>query len=492
MSNELLQGEVRALNKRKINEETCRKWGYQVGEYKGKTVQIAPYYDPDGNMVAQKIRFPNKDFRVLGDLKQATLFGQHLWRDQGKMVVVTEGEIDALSVSQVQQNKWPVVSVPNGAQGAKKSIAKALDWLLGFDHVIFMFDDDEPGRIAAKQCADILPPGRAKIARIDGFKDANEALQAGQPGKIIDAIWGAKVHRPDGILAGHELWDEVIREDSAQSCPYPWVGLNEKLRGIRMGELVTITAGSGVGKSAVVRELAYHLLREGETVGLLMLEENVRRTALGFMGLAINKPLHIDREGVTEDQMKDAFAQTLGTGRVYLYDHFGSTEIENLLSRIRYMAKACECGWIILDHLSIVVSGLGDGDERRLIDNAMTMLRTLTEETGIGLIVVSHLKRPEGKGHEEGAQVSLAQLRGSAAIAQLSDIVIGLERNQQAEGQERDLTHLRVLKNRFSGDTGPACYLLYSHETGRLSEVSPEFLEDRERVEEDDEDDCPF
>lgn len=492
MSSELLQGEVRALNKRKINEETCRKWGYQIGKYKGKTVQIAPYYDPDGNMVAQKIRFPNKDFRVLGDLKQATLFGQHLWRDQGKMVVVTEGEIDALSVSQVQQNKWPVVSVPNGAQGAKKSIAKALDWLLGFDHVIFMFDDDEPGRIAAKQCADILPPGRAKIARVDGFKDANEALQAGQPGKIIDAIWGAKVHRPDGILAGHELWDEVIREDSAQSCPYPWVGLNEKLRGIRKGELVTITAGSGVGKSAVVRELAFHLLREGETVGLLMLEENVRRTALGFMGLAINKPLHIDREGVSEDQMKDAFAQTLGTGRVYLYDHFGSTEIENLLSRIRYMAKACECGWIILDHLSIVVSGLGDGDERRLIDNAMTMLRTLTEETGIGLIVVSHLKRPEGKGHEEGAQVSLAQLRGSAAIAQLSDIVIGLERNQQADGQERDLTHLRVLKNRFSGDTGPACYLHYSHETGRLSEVSPEFLEDRERVEEDDEDDCPF
>jgi twinkle protein len=125
--------------------------------------------------------------------------------------------------------------------------------------------------------------------------------------------------------------------------------------------------------------------------------------------------------------------------------------------------------YLVLDHLSIVVSGQGDGDERRMIDNTMTKLRALVEETKLGLILVSHLKRPEGKGHEEGAATSLAQLRGSAAIAQLSDMVIGLERNQQ-ELEDRNKTVVRVLKNRFSGETGIACALNYNPNTGAMSE----------------------
>jgi twinkle protein len=128
----------------------------------------------------------------------------------------------------------------------------------------------------------------------------------------------------------------------------------------------------------------------------------------------------------------------------------------------------------VLDHLSIVVSGLGDGDERRLIDNAMTALRTLVEETGVGMFVVSHLRRPEGdRGHEQGAKTSLSQLRGSHSIAQLSDMVIGLERDQQ--GKNPNITTMRVLKNRFSGETGIAGYLLYNRDTGRLSETDPAF-----------------
>jgi twinkle protein len=112
---------------------------------------------------------------------------------------------------------------------------------------------------------------------------------------------------------------------------------------------------------------------------------------------------------------------------------------------------------------------MGDGDERRMIDNTMTKLRALVEETKLGLILVSHLKRPEGKGHEEGASTSLAQLRGSAGIAQLSDMVIGLERNQQ-DTEDRNKTVMRVLKNRFSGETGIACALNYNPETGSMSE----------------------
>ena len=157
---------------------------------------------------------------------------------------------------------------------------------------------------------------------------------------------------------------------------------------------------------------------------------------------------------------------------MFLYDHWGSTEADNLLDKIRYLANGCNCGFIILDHISIVVSsGMEGGDERKLIDKLMTLLRGLCEELKIGLILVSHLKRPDGKGHEEGNVTSLSQLRGSAAIGQLSDMVIGCERNQQ-DLENSNITTVRILKNRWTGETGIATHLEYDKHTGRMNEVS--------------------
>ena len=465
-----LRGEPSALPKRKLSENTCKFWGYHVGEMHGQRVQIANYKDTKGHIVAQKIRFPNKEFIFKGNAKAAGLYGMHLWRDGGKKIVITEGELDALSMSQALQNKWPVVSVINGAAGAKKNISNNIEWLEKFESVVLMFDQDDPGRKAAEECALLFTPGKAKIAKLP-LKDASDMIQEGRIEELVDCMWEAKVHRPDGILSGDELWDIVSAVDDVESASYPYSGINEKTQGLRKGEIVTVTAGSGIGKSQLTREFAYHLLKQGETIGYIALEESVKRTALGLMAIEMNAPIHLGSDNINQEELKNAFDNTVGNGRVFLYDHWGSTDSENLLAKIRYLVRGCNCSYIILDHLSIVVSGMGDGDERRLIDNTMTKLRTLTEELQCGLILVSHLKRPSGdKGHEEGAATSLAQLRGSAAIAQLSDMVIGLERNQQ-DKDNPNLTTVRILKNRWTGETGIACHLEYSKVTGRMVET---------------------
>lgn len=474
------QGDNRALTKRHITEETTKRFDYQIGKFKGKTVQIANYKNNSGTTVAQKLRFPNKDFLFIGDTKEAGLYGQWMWRDGGKRLVVVEGEIDCLSVSQVIGKNWPVVSVPTGSKGAKKAMQKQLEWLCKFDSVILMFDSDDAGKEAAKECAGLFPAGKAKIAMLPR-KDANEMLVAGDTKEITNAMFDAKPFRPDGIVNGTELWDVVTSEDNTVSFDYPYAGLNAKTLGMRKGEIVTVTAGSGIGKSQLCREFSHFLLLQGETVGYIALEESVKRTSLGLMSLAINKPLHLGTVEVSQDELKEAFDSTLGTGRVYLYDHWGSTDSQNLMDKIRYLASGCECGWVILDHISIVVSGMEGGDERRLIDNTMTKCRALVEELKIGLILVSHLKRPEGKGHEEGGRTTLAQLRGSAGIAQLSDIVLGCERDQQDQ-ETGNVTVVRVLKNRWTGETGVGCLLEYDKYTGRMTEISSADFDDDDAV----------
>jgi twinkle protein len=293
-------------------------------------------------------------------------------------------------------------------------------------------------------------------------------LVANRSKEIVESTFNARDYRPDGIVGAEELWDKLTEEQNTQSIPYPYDNLNEKTHGLRRGELVTVCAGSGIGKSLLTREIAYHLLMQGETVGYIALEESVRRTALGILGLHVGQQLHLE-ENIDMSKLEEPFAQTIGNGNFYTYDHWGSCDSDNLLAKVRYLCKGMGCDWIFLDHLSIVVSGFDGDDERRLIDNTMTRLRSLVEETGCGMVVVSHLKRPTGVGHEEGATTSLAHLRGSAAIAQLSDIVIGMERNQQAEESANE-TRVRVLKNRFSGETGLATTLHFDTTTGRLNE----------------------
>ena len=465
---QMIQGKIEALPKRRIDIDTCRKFNYQTGEYKGKPVHIANYYDKEYNLVAQHVRFPDKGFAWLGDTNKITLYGQNLWRDGGKTIIITEGEIDCLSVSKVQGNKYPVVSVPSGATSAKKYIKRELEWLSKFENIVLMFDEDEAGKKASIECANILPVKKVKIAKLPA-KDPNELLQTNQSTKLYDAIWEAKRYTPQGIIEGNDTIDLLLKDDHVESIPYIWNGFNEKLGGIRKGELVLLTAGSGTGKSQVCREITRDLINKKHKVGYIALEESVKRSLKGLVSVGLNKLIHLPevKKEISEEEIVSEWNKI--KDYVCFYDHFGSSDTEDLLNRIRYMVQSLECDVIVLDHISIVISGLADGDERRLIDNTMTNLRKLVEEVKCSMFVVSHLKRPEGKGHEDGVQTSLSHLRGSHSLAQLSDAVIGFERNQQDEMQ-KNLMIARILKNRWSGDTGVACNLIYNRDTGRLSE----------------------
>lgn len=471
--------EPQALAKRRISEKTAQRFSYGVGSFKGKTVQVANYFDINGKRVGQKIRFPNKDFLVVGKVTD-TLYGMHLWKDGGKRVVVTEGEMDALSYAEATGCSWPVVSIPSGAAAAKKAVEKHIEWLERFEEVVFLFDNDEPGQEAALECAEVLTPGRAKIGVIPKpYKDASDMLVAGEYKPLMNVVYNARTHRPDDIMDATTLWDRLNDTTSITTIEYPWTKLNFVTRGLRKGELVTLTAGSGIGKSAICREIIYDLLNKGMKVGAMFLEENVTRTARGIMGLHLNVPIHLGEHEVSQDDLEAAFDATVGSGRLYLYDHFGSVDVDNLMSRVRYMVKAYGVDYVFIDHLSIVISGLEINDERRALDVAMTRLRTLVEETGVGMVVVSHLKRPtqSDQGHENGLDPQLSHLRGSHSIAQLSDMVIGASRNQQDE-ENADKTKLIVLKNRFSGETGFAGMLKYNRETGRLAEVDADDFAD--------------
>ena len=462
---------IQALPKRSIGDQTAKLWRVGYGEKNGDKCQAFQYVDGKGRVVAQKLKFAGKRFEIAGDAKKMGLYGQWLWRDSGRMVVVVEGELDALSVSQIQNDKWPVVSVPNGAPNAAKAVAAASEWLEGFDRVVLLLDDDEPGRAAALECAAVLSPGKAYIGTIAGFKDANEALQAGKSKAVVDAIWGAKQWRPDEIVDADAVWSRLLSMDHSFGLPIPHSGLHHALMGLRPAEITLLVAGTGAGKSTACREWATSLLLAGHRVGYVGLEEGVERTLMGLLSVAVSRPLHLEEPpNLDAPDVRAAYAQI--REHVRFYDAFGSLAVDNLIAKMRYLAVGERCPVIFLDHLSIVTSG-GElqMDERRTIDRMMTQLVSLVQSTKVHVVAVCHLSRKDkGATHEEGRQISLADLRGSHGLSQLAPNVVAIERDQQADGAERDVSTVRVLKCRHTGRLGDKGRLIYDERTGRQTE----------------------
>lgn len=464
-----------SIKSRCLSSETCEKYNYYVSGVDDKAVQVAEYLGDDGTVLFQKVRDKDKNFYINGKAVYR-FYGQHLF-NKGKILVVTEGEIDALSVSQMNGNKYPVVSLPNGARSAVKTFKKNLDWLNKFERVVLMFDMDEPGQKAVDEVCGLLPPHKLFIARLP-MKDANECLVNGRGKEIINAIFEAKEYRPDGIVNAKDLEEAFFTEDETEGLSYsfPWAcRMQDMTQGIRKGEMLMLTAGTGIGKSTAAREIAFKLSTQDKLkIGMVMLEENVKRTLRELLSLQVNKPLSLLWKKLNnKEDLREPFKQLFGDGRFFLYDHFGSMDEKSLMEKIRYLIVGEGCDFIIFDHISIAVSGLEDAgnDERKTIDRLMTKLRALVEETGAGMIIVSHLKKPNGgdNSFEEGATISLDDLRGSGTLKQLPDTVIALERNQQSEDvEEKNRIKLRVLKCRLTGDTGLGGYLNFNKKLHRL------------------------
>jgi twinkle protein len=464
-------GEYIALTKRDLSEEDCRRCGYSVSTFKGQAVQVAAIRDPlSGELRGQKVRFPNKDFLYLGDAEDDPFFMQHMWKDGGKRVVITEGEIDAVTVSKIQQHKWPVVSITKGIKGAKKQIQKNLKWLDRFDEVVLLFDNDEPGKLGSVECATVFKPGKCKIA-FTALKDASDMHVAGRDDEVITAIWQAKTYRPDGVVTLADLRERILAPPE-QGLPWWDERLTELTYGRRLGETYAFGAGTGVGKTDwFTEQMMYDMTRLNEPIGVFALEQMPDETGKRLAGKFAGKRFHIPaaKAGWKQEELVETLDSLEASGKVFFYDNFGATDWNIIASTIRFLAHSEGVRLFYLDHLTALAAA--EDDELGALKRIMSEMAALAKELRIVIHFISHLSRPkEGKPHEEGGRVMIKHFYGSSAIGFWSHFMFGLERDQQSENEAlRGITTFRILKDRYTGaSTGECIHYGYDDTVGRL------------------------
>lgn len=460
----------RPFAERGFTEETVKRYKVHVGRDGDGFLAKYPMFSPTtGEHTCNKVRFPDKGFMIEGDHKDIGLFGRHAFPPgSAKMITVVEGQDDALAAYQLTGSKYPVVSV-HSASSAESDIRRDFEYLNSFDTIVLAFDADEPGRKAAKACAALaFPLGKVKVLSLRKFKDANEYLLNKAGEDFNREWWQAPTWKPDGLKLGSEMWPEIIDRKESFTVKYPFKGINELTFGLRLSEVVTFTADTGVGKTSILKHIEHYLLTDetvkekGYGVGFLHLEEPNGDTALGLISIHNSLPYHLPTVERPEQDIRSGFDALLNNDRVVIWDHFGSNSVTAVVDKVRHMA-ALGCKYIVIDHLSIIVSDQA-GDERKQLDEIATKIKTLAMELDLAVIQVIHTNRA-------------GQIRGTAGVEQLSNIVMRLERDKtDVDEWRRNITKVTVEKNRFSGYTGPACYLWYNKETGRLTE-----LDDQER-----------
>jgi twinkle protein len=482
---------------RGVGADTLRRYGAFLGGYKGARQLVVPIYDNTGVMVAQQVRMKDGTAEIVGERGTGRqLLGQHVYGDRNdKRVVVHSDAVDMMSTGQVMRLRAPCVSVLSDANGAIRDFKENYRWLDRFEEIVLFFQDTPEWQQASQSCASLFPAGKVKIALLGEHRSANEALQAGRPGDIENAVYAATPWRPLGIVNAKEGRELLFKEGlQVPSWPYPWDEFNESTMGIRPGECTYHVAGTGVAKTTLMFHYAVKLLKwDGKSflpdqpdfpvqapckLGWMGFEDLTKQVKVGMLGIHAGKMLSL--EPVTEEEGLALYDDLFGDGRLELYDpEQAEYALDAVLSYTRYMAKALDCRVIFFDPLSFIVSQLPVMQRTQEEEKLAAKLAAEAKTLGVSFQISYHLKKPDGTPFEEGRRIGLSDIKGSGALSHYAHNVLAYGRNQQ--GDRPDLLFADSLKNRYARYTGEICILKYDMQTGRYEPTDETWPDDTDQ-----------
>ena len=481
------------LSHRSISKEAIERYGVRqaVRPEDGEADKQAIFYPAGlGGGWKRKNALTKKDMEIVGDY--GGLFGQSVFARGGKFAVVTEGEEDALAVWQAYHDKgkdYTVLSLPNGSSCGGLEKREVWDYLTSFEGLLLLFDNDEQGREAVEKFANIYSTEvKLKVGEFpEDINDANDAVKQGKQGEIYKAVSRAKTYQPEMIIPGSDVSFDMIREPIKTGHNLRrFPELSRKIGGIRDGELTTVMAPPGVGKSTWVAEVGYELIKHtDEKVAWMFLEEDLKKAAQRLIAIDNDVPLpryRLDPNIIPEDKVRESYDTLINNDRTWFISlgASGRLSVDRLLHLLRYY-RSQGVTRFIFDHISIVFSHDDRDNERKLIDNVLSEVAAFCAATGSHVIMVAHIKRFDQKIYvsdelhdAKWLYIDPAMARGSGSFEQLSFNIVAIE-PEQTEDETKGRMRLNVKKSREWGFTGSADVLKMNPNTGRLEAEQMEY-----------------
>lgn len=468
------------LESRKITAATAERYQITV-QSKHENILVFPFLDEKGSL--QFVKYRKTDFNPAVDKGKEwceanckpILFGMYQCNLDNKTLVLTEGQIDSLSVA--ESGIENAVSVPNGKNGFTW-VPYCWDWLQNFDTLI-VFGDCENGRITLLDDLQRRFRGVIKAVRqqdYKGCKDANEILKNFGKAAVRRAVEQAEIIPLQQVK---ELADvKAVDLFSLPKIPTGIEGLDKVLSGgIYLGQTVILTGKRGEGKSTLGSQILANALNTGNTVFAYSgeLPDYFFKRWIDFQ--IAGKHNVIDRAG--ECGMVNYFIPKEKTdkisgwyrGRAYLFDNQSIEDDEpgNLIEVLEKAVQQYGIQLVLLDNLMTALDvGMGV-DLYRAQSKFVDKLVKMAKRQQVAVILVVH-PRKNSFGNDDNDSVS-----GSADITNKVDVVMTYKRDKDLPENERLLT---VSKNRLTGKLavgGKAIHLYFDETSKRIGDDTAVF-----------------
>ncbi len=464
-----------------VREQPLKGGNYQFVASRGITKETMEFYgvrtlvNAEGDSIQQEYEYPSggkkirklpKSFQAMG-LRNNELFGMNLFASgSSKMVTITEGELDALSVWQMlggssSRYATPVVSLPS-ATPSKAFWAEVVPWLDGFEKVILSLDTDDAGNAIAEKINNLMPN---KVYRVDHaqYKDANEILQAGKASDFKSAWYNAKRYTPDNIL--HTEADLLKLFDETPDHTYVPTGIYEfdaKAMGLMQGHFTVFKAPTGIGKTELMRYLENNFLERGVPFATWHLEETKLRSILGLVSYDLKTNVTrkdlIEEKGLT-DEVRDSIRKLAGTGNFFQYFLKDGQGADDLIAQIRLMKEAYGCKFVMFEPIQDVITVGSDANKEAELAELSVRLSKVAADLNVGIITIAHT-------NEDG------EMKYCKMIGQRASVIVRLDRDKEAEDfTDRNTTRLVIEKNRPTSEEGSAGEMLFDTSTFTMQEL---------------------
>lgn len=519
------------LSSRGISEETASKY------WIGYDPQSKPYGDkslerwkgliiPTGksSYIIRNIdpRAPKK--KRYGKVGEAKLFNTKALKRATSPIVITEGEIDALSILEVGGEAVGLGSTSNAGK-----LVEALKTTKPAQPLIIALDNDEEGRTASEELSKSLSELKLPFYVFNLYgeaKDANEALQRDR-----ESFSSIVTHLAEKIIEEDKRKLEEERKDYLQKeTAYGFLGAfingvkesantpatptgfalldRDILDGGLYEGLYCIGAITSLGKTTLALQIADQIASRtnkrvlifslemsraeliSKSVSRLTLSEVLRQgkdTKLAKTARGITDGDRYENYSQEEVQIIQSSLETYGrdySKKISIYEGLGDIGVQQIRNEVDRVTKLFgDAPIVLVDYLQILAPYNEEyirASDKQNTDKNVVELKRISRDYKTTIIGISSFNRDNYT-----APVNLSSFKESGAIEYSSDVLIGLQflgmdyqegeadkarekrirelrKEQEAKGRlgQAQTIQLKVLKNRY-GCKGEAVLSFY-------------------------------
>ena len=467
---------------RGIRKDVSQYFGvrYEYDQTTGKVSKSLYPTTKDYELCGYKIRIHPKEFgNPVGEVgKDVDFFGQFRFKTHSGICVLVGGEVDQLSAYQMlktqqkdkKYDEIAVVSSTIGESGTSKQAQAQYEWLNHFKKIIICLDNDEAGKKAAEELAEVLPKGKVFVMTMrrkdpnEYIWDKNNEVAVDYTTEFISDFWAMKAYTPAGVKSASDAFDEIEDELSKERITLPdYMEVMQEMMGGGMiqGRIANIIADTSTGKSTHVNRLVHHWIFNSPVIPTIVsLEATAGQYMLEMLAIHTEKNL---RWVMTDDELK-VFVNTEegqrlkhelcfkedGTPRFFLIDSREGS-IKDIEAQMEKMYKKHNSKLFIIDVLSDLLRGTSEEHS----EDHMNFQRNMVKN-GATVINVLHTRKPPQSKDGELRKVSEYDALGSGTFVQSAAYNIVLNRDKLADDVlTRNTTEVDLPKCR-GGKTGSA------------------------------------